>query len=89
MTPEQVYAMKVLYIKALSPQQYSSLLSMFQHQGVREVVVQLPYRRPDIKRDSPLPSADQLHHVLRLTVEDFWDAVDYIDYRESIVPLKI
>ena len=89
MTPELAYAMKVLYIKALSPQQYSSLLSMFQHQGVREVVVQLPYRRPDIKRDSPLPSPDQLHHVLTITVDDFWDAMDSIDPLVSIVPSKI
>lgn len=89
MTPELAYAMKVLYIKALSPQQYSSLLSLFQHQGVREVVVQLPYRRPDIRRDSPPPMNDQLHHVLRLTVEDFWDAVDSIDHLVSIVPSKI
>lgn len=89
MTPELAYAMKVLYIKALSPQQYSSLLSMFQHQGVREVVVQLPYRRPDIKRESPLPSPDQLHHVLTITVEDFWDAMDSIDHLASTVPSKI
>lgn len=89
MTPELAYAMKVLYIKALSPEQYGKLLSLFQHQGVREVVVQLPYRRPDIKRESPLPSADQLHHVLSITVEDFWDAVDSIDHLEFLVPSKI
>ena len=89
MTPELAYALKVLYIKSLSPQQYSNLLSMFQHQGVREVVVQLPYRRPDTKRDSPRPRANQVHHVLRLTVEDFWDAVDSIDHLVSIVPSKI
>ncbi len=64
MTPELTYALKVLYIKALSPQQYSSLLSMFQHQGVREVVVQLPYRRPDIRRESPTALANQVVHVL-------------------------